>query len=1027
VFLDTSVGRDYNAPHRPAGSAGAEPPMRRSPKARPRQLALLALAALAVAMPAGARDIVVNQGTNIAAATSPADGRLVFDLQGRLWSLPPDGGQARPLTDGLGDDRLPVVSPDGRDIAFQSFRNGRFELWRIGMDGRGARALTTGPGDDREPVYTPDGKGLLFTSDRNGSLDIFRLDLATGATTLVAGSPGDDYWPAVGPDGTTLAFVSDRSGRPGLWLQRAGEAARALTGVAAGRPVAPAFSPDGRRIAFVAPTEQLVFPAVARQRLFVVDLDANAITPVSAPDEDVFPFRATWTDADRLRYTADGTIRERVLTAGPDAAPRDWQWTARLPFQRRAPVRPRPLPDGGAVAGIVAPVVRPGTGSIVFQALGDLWERSPDGQLARLTNDVHLERDPAFSADGRWLAWVSDRSGSMQVWLRELATGSERRLTDLPRGPRHPTFAAAGDRLFLQQAGPRGNQDFTLHELRLDTGAVRTLKTPGLWPGPMGESGDRRHLLLTVLAPGSGRYREGRNELLRVGLADGTTSRSLLGEGPGPDAGINVTADGTQGVVTIGGVVHGLPLAADGSPAGPPAAWGPPLPGGLADYPAFTPRGDEVIFLGADGLRRIPAGPARAAGNRLPVALDWTDRRQAGRVVIRAGRLFAGDADGYRERVDVVVDDGRISRVAPWQDWPAGTTVIDATAGTVLPGLFDHHAHGQAHDGGWVGSAWLAFGITSVVEPGGLPYESREQQEAWATGRRDGPRLHIAGPQLDGDRRFFPFAVQAPDRARLAAELQRARRLDYRLIKTYTRLPAGQQRFVIRQAARLGIPVSSHEIYPALAMGGQRVEHLRGTSRLGYSPKQSDLLRSYDDVIGIVGRSGATIAPTIVVAGGFLDFVTGDPGVLSLPQLAALPAGERRNLAALPALLGNRRPLLEEALGNARRSVRELHAAGATIVAGTDAPIFAYGLSLHAELRNYAAAGLPPAVVLRTATGNAADALGLGGELGYLLPGRRADILVVAGDPLARIADLARVALVMKGGIVVARPPAGAP
>ncbi len=988
--------------------------------------AALVLLVFAGAAAADARDIVVTGGTNIAAASDPRDGGVVFDLQGRLWSLPAGGGEARPLTDALGDDRLPAFSPDGREVVFQSFRGGRFGLWRIGRDGRGLRSLTAGPGDDREPVVTPDGGAVVFTSDRDGTLDVFRLDRATGSTERIAGGPGDDYWPAVAPDGTTLAFVSDRGGRPALWIQAAGSDPRALTGIAGGRPAAPAFSPDGRRLAFVAPTEQLAFPAVARQRLFVVDLASNAITPVSDAAEDVFPFRATWLDGDRLRYTADGTVRERSIAAGPGAPPRDWRWSARLGFARRAAVRQRPVPDGGDVAGIVEPVVRPGRGSIVFQALGDLWERSADGRLVPLTDDAFLERDPAFSADGRWLAFVGDRGGSMQVWLRDLATGAERQLTRLPRGLRYPTFSADGGRLFVQQAGPRGNQDFTLHEVRLDTGAVRNLKVPGFWPARMGESADRRHLLLTALAARSARYREGRNELLRVDLATGASESVPVGDGPGPDAGVAVSPDGRRAVLTIGGVVHGLPLADDGRPTGPPEAWGEPLPGGLADYPVFTPDGAGIVYYGAGGLRRQPAGPGRT-GTPLPVDLAWQDRHRPGRVVVRAGRLFDGAGTSYRERVDVVIDDGRISAVEPWRDWPAGVSVIDAGSRTVLPGLFDNHTHAQAHDGSWVGSAWLAFGITSIVEPGGLPYESREQQEAWASGRRAGPRLFIAGPQLDGDRRFFPFAVQAPGRERLAAEFGRARRLDYRLLKTYTRLPPATQRDVIRAAARLGIPVSSHEVYPALALGGQRVEHLRGTSRLGYSAKQSDLLRSYDDVVGIVGRSGATIVPTIVVSGGFLDFVAGNPAALALPQLASLPEAERRNLAVLPALLGNRRPLLGEAVGNARQAVAALHAAGARIVAGTDAPIFTYGLSLHAELQNYAAAGLPPDEVLRTATANAADALGLGRELGYLLPGRRADILVVDGDPLASVADLARVALVLKGGIVVAGPPSGAP
>jgi hypothetical protein len=279
--------------------------------------------------------------------------------------------------------------------------------------------------------------------------------------------------------------------------------------------------------------------------------------------------------------------------------------------------------------------------------------------------------------------------------------------------------------------------------------------------------------------------------------------------------------------------------------------------------------------------------------------------------------------------------------------------------------------------------------------------------------------VFTAGPQLDGDRRFFPFAVQAPTRARLDAELARARDLDYRLLKTYTRLPDGLQQHVIAGARRLGIAVTSHEIHPALASGAQRVEHLRGTSRLGYSPKQSDLLAGYDDAIGIVGRSGATIVPTLAVGGGFVDFVLGTPDLLALPQLALLPEAERRNLAALPALVGNRRPLLADALGRARATLGAMHAAGATVLAGTDAPIFAYGLSLHAELANLAAAGLPPAEVLRSATGRAADAVGAGADLGYVAPGRLADLLVVAGDPLADPRDLLRVRLVLQAGRVV--------
>jgi hypothetical protein len=343
--------------------------------------------------------------------------------------------------------------------------------------------------------------------------------------------------------------------------------------------------------------------------------------------------------------------------------------------------------------------------------------------------------------------------------------------------------------------------------------------------------------------------------------------------------------------------------------------------------------------------------------------------------------------------------------------------VIDASDRVVLPGLMENHAHHQGHDGEWVGRAWLSFGITSVVEPGGLPYESREIMESWESGARPGPRLFFAGPQLDGARRYFPFAAHVVSGKRAGWELARGRELGYSLLKTYTRMPPAEQRDLIRRGQRLGLLISSHEIYPALAVGGGRVEHLRGTSRIGYSPKQSDLLRAYGDVTGIVGGTGAAISPTVVVSGGFFALWLDQPAFAANRQyLAFYPDSYRQGLAAFVQVVGRRAPLLREGVTNARREVRELHEAGARIVAGTDAPIFPYGLSLIAELANYTAAGLTPVDALRTATAQSATALGLGEDLGSIGTGRLADLVIVAGDPLRQVADLLNVTGVMRNG-----------
>jgi imidazolonepropionase-like amidohydrolase len=477
-----------------------------------------------------------------------------------------------------------------------------------------------------------------------------------------------------------------------------------------------------------------------------------------------------------------------------------------------------------------------------------------------------------------------------------------------------------------------------------------------------------------------------------------------------------LSPDGRTAALLIDGELWLLPLRTDGSAAGPPKR----RIAGLADYPSFSADGRTLTYLATEGLRQIGAEKGRPRA--LPVPLTWTPATGSGSVLIRAGRLFDGTGPEYRQNVDVLIAGHRIVAVGADLAAPAGARVIDARHATVLPGLIDNHAHHQAHDGEWVGRAWLAFGVTSVVEPGGLPYESRENYEAWAAGRRAGPRLFYAGPQLDGQQRFFPFASHVTTDRRLALELDRAKVLDYSLIKTYTRMPVTREARTIRAAHRMGLPVSSHEIYPAFALGGDRVEHLRGTSRLGWSAKQSDSLRVYGDVVQIVGASGATIVPTLVVGGGFLDVLLRYPALDALPQYAAFYSEpDRRALRALAGLADRKRALFDAGLANSRRAVRDLAASGARILAGTDAPIFPYGLSLIAELRALKDAGLPGDAVLRAATSAAAEAIGAAGQLGRIAPGMRADLLIVDGDPLADPLELVRLEMVLSNGVPGAR------
>jgi len=157
-------------------------------------------------------EVVLREGTNFAAAVSPADGSFILDLQGTLWRLPPEGGSAEALTDGLGDDRVPHFAPDGGRVVFQSYRSGTWDIWALDADGGNLTQLTESRFDDREPVFSPDGARVAFSSDRSGNYDVWLLDMETGSTTQLTTDEANDYMPAWTPSGDAVVFVSERSG-----------------------------------------------------------------------------------------------------------------------------------------------------------------------------------------------------------------------------------------------------------------------------------------------------------------------------------------------------------------------------------------------------------------------------------------------------------------------------------------------------------------------------------------------------------------------------------------------------------------------------------------------------------------------------------------------------------------------------------------------------------------------------------------------------------------------------------------------
>ena len=411
-------------------------------------------------------------------------------------------------------------------------------------------------------------------------------------------------------------------------------------------------------------------------------------------------------------------------------------------------------------------------------------------------------------------------------------------------------------------------------------------------------------------------------------------------------------------------------------------------------------------------------------------------RHPAHPIAIEHVRVFDSEQAAIRDDQTVVVSGDRFVAVGPAGSvqLPAGTERIDGTGKTLVPGLFDMHAHVRPQDG----ILNIASGVTSVRDMGNDIDQLQHLQDQWQNGATIGPRVWKAGI-IDGHGPFqVPTGLYADNAEEAEVAVNRYADLGFIQIKLYSSLKPDLVPGIAKLAHSRGLRLSGHVPNGITAAqfvedGADEIQHInfiflnflasqvkdtRTPERftaVGANAAKLDLQsKPVNDFIELLLKHHTTVDVTLAT---FEGMFTGRPGQASpdfAPVLKRLPAQVQRNAytGGLP-VTGDNDQLYKDSYRAMLQMTKRMYDAGVPILAGTDATA---GLMLHRELELEVQAGIPPAKSLQIATYNAARLLKQERELGSLVAGKRADFLLVEGNPAEHIGDIRRCRLVMKDG-----------
>ncbi len=601
-------------------------------------------------------------------------------------------------------------------------------------------------------------------------------------------------------------------------------------------------------------------------------------------------------------------------------------------------------------------------GQIAIDLLGNIWSVPANGGQAKiLSNHLLPASRPRWSLDGTHILHQTQTSNKSQVWIIDLKSTKSSKISDGMYFDQQPEWHPDGERIIFSSV--RGATGFDIWEMHLPTGrAWKASNHPGDETEPVW-SADGQHL--AYIQHYDNRWslilrRNGQPEHEIVVSTEPLSAPSWR-----PDGSLLTFLRKTDSGLSVEMVILSNPPLIRQFITGEdffisPISW--------LDRKRFFYTSDGIIKTRNFDDRQAKSVVFYATVGRSNLLSDQLTKKKKlplinppnTRLVIRAAGVFDGTGNEYKHKLDVLIDGPRIAALTTRRDWP-DATVLDVGNVMILPGFIDSYSSLSSRNQANHGAELLSYGVTTLITS---DYRPDYNPLLWEGEETPGPRLLWAGDialnKSDDGKNFQFVTIPSSD------------------------LNHTDQRSAVYEWQAKGIPILAESWSVGLSVSA---DLLLGAITLPTSPKGI----RYQDITDTI-TSGS-----IALVSGLAD--AGTPGLSALFRSRQSKYLQQRNLTLKPF-----------------SSISDFSGTVSSIIIGSKPNGLPPGLALHAEIRALTAAGLSNDQVLRATGVNPAKILGLENQIGRIVEGALADMVLVSGDPLNNITDTMNIIAVVRTG-----------